>query len=454
MKIFLAEDERILRVSLADELRDAGYKVWEFSEANGVLQRITTECPDLLITDIRMPGISGLELLEKVKKISPQTAVVVMTAYASIDTAIKALKSGAYDYLTKPFRNEEILHLAKRVSELLEIQKDNQRLQTQISEKFDFSSFVGESEPVKKIFELIESVAHSNASILITGETGTGKEMLANVIHYNSNRSTKPFVKVSCAILAREVFESELFGHEKGSFTGAEKNRKGRFEAADKGTIYLDDIDDVPVELQVKLLRVLQEQEVEPVGTSNGIKVDVRVLASTKYDLKKLIAEGKFRDDLFYRLNVIPIHIPPLRERKDDVKVLAQKFMNEFGPGRNLIIHPDALRILEQYNWPGNVRELRNLIERLALTTSESEITAASIPSEYQISAVSDYDFEQANQWDLEEILSQTEIKLIRVAIVRSGGNKTKAAKLLNIPLSTFRTKAEKYNLDLSQISN
>jgi DNA-binding NtrC family response regulator len=450
MKIFLAEDERILRVSLADELRDAGYQVFEFAEASGVLQKIAEESPDLLITDIRMPGIDGLELLEKVKQISPDTIVVIMTAYSSVDTAIKALKLGAYDYLSKPFRNEEILHLTERVAELRDIKQDNKRLQTQISEKFDFSSFAGESESVNKIFDLIKSVAHSNASVLITGETGTGKEMLANIIHYNSNRSNKPFVKVSCAILAREVFESELFGHEKGAFTGAEKSRKGRFEAADKGTIYLDDIDDVPLELQVKLLRVLQEQEVEPVGTTQAVKVDVRVVASTKYDLKKLIDQGRFRDDLYYRLNVIPIHIPPLRERKDDVRILVKRFLREFSQGRPLQINPDALGILENYKWPGNVRELRNLMERLVLTTTGNQITVADIPVEFIRPDVSETDPELSDQWNLEEIMANTEIKLIKAAMLRSGGNKTKASKLLNIPLSTFRTKAEKYGLDLS----
>ena len=450
MKIFLAEDERILRVSLADELRDTGYQVFEFAEASGVLQKLAEESPDLLITDIRMPGIDGLELLEKVKQISPDTIVVVMTAYTSVDTAIKALKLGAYDYLSKPFRNEEILHLTQRVAELLDIRQDNKRLQTQVSEKFDFSSFAGESESVNKIFDLIKSVAHSNASVLITGETGTGKEMLANIIHYNSNRSNKPFVKVSCAILAREVFESELFGHEKGAFTGAEKSRKGRFEVADKGTIYLDDIDDVPLELQVKLLRVLQEQEVEPVGTTQAVKVDVRVVASTKYDLKQLITRGKFRDDLYYRLNVIPIHIPPLRERKDDIRVLVNRFLLEFSQSKLLQLNPEALEILENYKWPGNVRELRNLMERLVLTTKGNQITEADIPAEILRPEISETDHESSDQWNLEEILATTEIKLIKAAIVRSGGNKTKAAKLLNIPLSTFRTKAEKHGLDLS----
>ncbi len=451
MNIFLAEDERILRVSLADELRDAGYKVTEFAEGGGVVQKLAEEAPDLLITDIRMPGMDGLQLLEKVKQLSPDTLVVVMTAYASVETAIQALKLGAYDYLSKPFRNEEILHLTQRIAELKDIKQDNKRLQSQVSEKFDFSSFAGQSEAVEKIFDTVKSVAHSNASVLITGETGTGKEMLANIIHYNSNRSNKPFVKVSCAILAREVFESELFGHEKGSFTGAEKSRKGRFETADKGTIYLDDIDDVPLELQVKLLRVLQEQEVEPVGATQGIKVDVRVVASTKYDLKKLFAEGKFRDDLYYRLNVIPIHIPPLRERKDDIRVLANRFLKEFSQGKPYELTPDAMKVIESYSWPGNVRELRNLMERMVLTSKGEMITPADIPNEFLRPDNTLPELTDSQQWNLEEIIADTEIKLLKAAMLRSGGNKTRAAKLLNIPLSTYRTKAEKYGLDSSE---
>jgi DNA-binding NtrC family response regulator len=447
MKIFLTDDERILRVSLADELREAGHEVAEFAQADGVLQRLREEKPDLLLTDIRMPGMSGLELTEKVKQIAPETIVVVMTAYASVDTAIKALQLGAYDYLTKPFRNEEIINMTQRVAELREVRKENQRLQTQISQKFDFSSFAGQSKSILEIFELVKSVAHSGASVLITGETGTGKEMLANIIHYNSKRSNKPFVKVSCAILAKEVFESELFGHEKGAFTGAEKSRKGRFETADKGTIYLDDIDDVPLELQVKLLRVLQEQEVEPVGATNGTKVDVRIISSTKYDLKSLIAEGRFRDDLYYRLNVIPMHIPPLRDRKDDIPVLINRFLNDFEAADRLKIDPEAMNILVSYAWPGNVRELRNLIERLVLTARNQTIDVGSIPSEFLLPGTSQQPDLFADQWDLEKVLADTEIKLIQAAIARSGGNKTKASRLLNIPLSTFRTKAEKYGL-------
>ncbi len=448
MKIFLVDDERILRVSLGIELRDEGHDVFEFSEALAALVSLRDEKPDLVITDIRMPEMDGIELLARIKEYDPEIIVAIMTAHSSLDTAIQALKLGAYDYLIKPFRTAEIMHLVKRVSDFLEIKHDNQRLQKQVSQAFDFSAFAGESKSNQKIFKLIRSVVHSNASILITGETGTGKEMLANVIHYNSNRSQKPLVKVSCAILAKEVFESELFGHEKGAFTGAEKSRKGRFENSDQGTLYLDDVDDIPLDLQVKLLRVLQEKEVEPVGASKPVKVDVRIVSSTKYDLQQFIKEGKFRDDLFYRLNVIPIHIPPLRERKEDILLLVNRFLKEFSSGNTKNFSDDALKIMQNYHWPGNVRELKNLTERLVLTSEGDTITAEDIPSELLLAPYTKDEISSGSHWNLEEILSKTEIKLLRAALSRSAGNKSQAASLLGIPLSTYRNKLSRYNLD------
>jgi DNA-binding NtrC family response regulator len=448
MKIFLVDDERILRVSLGIELRDAGHTVLEFSEATAALRAFQDERPELVITDIRMPEMDGIELLSRLKKINPDVLVVIMTAHSSMDTAIQALKLGAYDYLTKPFRTEEILHLVSKVNEFSEIKVENQRLQQQVSKPFDFSTFVGESKAIQDVFELVKSVVNSTASILITGETGTGKELIANIIHYNSNRRKKPIIKVSCAILAKEVFESELFGHEKGAFTGAEKPRKGRFEAANNGTIYLDDVDDIPLEMQVKLLRVLQEHEVEPVGATHGFPIDVRVVSSTKYNLKDLISAGKFRDDLFYRLNVIPIHIPPLRERKEDIPVMISRFLHDLSEGKVLTIEPDALQALQNYSWPGNVRELKNLIERLVLTVKREVITLNDIPTEFLLPKIKVDNVQNSENWNLEELVSDTEVQLLKAALLRSNGNKSQAAQLLGLPLSTFRTKAAKYGID------
>jgi DNA-binding NtrC family response regulator len=448
MKIFLVDDERILRVSLGIELRDAGHTVFEFSEATAALRAFQEEKPELVITDIRMPEMDGIELLSKLKKINPELLVVIMTAHSSMDTAIQALKLGAYDYLIKPFRTEEILHLVSKMQELSEIKIENQRLQQQVSQPFDFSTFVGESKAIKDVFDLVKSVVNSTASILITGETGTGKELIANIIHYNSNRRKKPIIKVSCAILAKEVFESELFGHEKGAFTGAEKPRKGRFEAANNGTIYLDDVDDIPLEMQVKLLRVLQEQEVEPVGATHGFPIDVRVVSSTKYNLKDLIAAGKFRDDLFYRLNVIPIHIPPLRERKEDIPIIVNRFLHELSDGKHLSMETEAMQALQNYSWPGNVRELKNLIERLILTVNNDVIKVENIPSEFLFPKVKSENVVNSDNWNLEELVSETEIQLLRAALLRSNGNKSQAAQILGLPLSTFRTKAAKYGID------
>jgi DNA-binding NtrC family response regulator len=448
MKIFLVDDERILRVSLGIELRDAGHEVLEFAEAPAALMCLQQEKPALVITDIRMPEMDGIELLAAIKKSDPDVVVAVMTAHSSLDTAIQALKLGAYDYLVKPFRTDQILHLATRVNQLIEIKNDNTRLQQQISQAFDFSSFTGESPGILKIFDLVRSVANSNASILITGETGTGKEMLANIIHYNSSRAQKPFVKVSCAILSREVFESELFGHEKGAFTGADKSRTGRFESAHKGTLYLDDVDDIPMELQVKLLRVLQEKEVEPVGSNRPVEADVRIISSTKYDLQELIAAGRFRNDLFYRLNVIPVHIPPLRERKEDIPLLVKRFLSAFAEGTCKQFSDEATEVLVNYRWPGNVRELKNLVERLVLTTDGHVIELKNLPAELLFRPACEHELLSASHWNLEEILARTETTLLKAALTRAGGNKTQAAALLGIPLSTFRNKAAKYGLD------
>jgi len=297
--IFVVEDEHILRVSLVDDLSDAGYQAIGFADGNEAWRALQKQPADVVLTDIKMPGMDGMELLDRIKSKFPHVTVIIMTAYGSVDSAVEAMKKGAYDYLTKPFHSDELLLILQRIQELESIKSENIQLKKQLSGHYPIEAFVGNSHAARQIKEMIRTVAASDASVLITGETGTGKELVANIIHYNSPRKDKPLVKVSCAILARDVFESELFGHEKGAFTGAIKERIGRFEQANGGTIYLDDVDDIPLELQVKLLRVLQEKEVERVGSNQPIPVDVRVIASTKADLRKLIQEGKFREDLY-----------------------------------------------------------------------------------------------------------------------------------------------------------
>ncbi|MFW5792711.1 MAG: sigma-54-dependent transcriptional regulator [Bacteroidota bacterium] len=447
MKIFVVEDEMTLRVILSDELREAGHEVSEFLNAKTALKSIEKERPDIVISDMRIPGMSGLKLLEKIKNISPDTQVVIMTAYSTVDTAVKALKMGAFDYICKPFNIDEIHHIINKARELHYMKLDNQRLQSEISKQYEFSNFISENKAIKAIFETIKSVIDSNASILISGETGTGKELLANIIHYNSNRSTKPFIKVSCACLTRDIFESELFGYENGVVGNTAEPRKGRFESANEGTIFLDDIDDIPLDLQVKLLRVIEEQELEPVGSSITKKIDVRVISSSKNDLKSLINEGKFRSDLYYRLNVIPVHIPPLREHPDDIEILAKSFLENFCRGKKKEISNATIELLKKYHWPGNIRELKNLIDRLCLTTNGSIIQSENIPTEFLITST-DLISNKDSKWNLEEIIIKTEATLIKTAIAQNNGNKTKAAKLLGIPLSTLRSKLAKLKLE------
>jgi len=446
MNICIVDDEEILRITLAQDLEGAGHNVVDFESPIEALDYIkkNTEV-QILISDVRMPQMDGLELLKNVKKINPEIYVIIITAFGTIQSAVNAIKSGAYDYVTKPFQPIELLNLIDKIAELTLIKKYNSEFSEHFQNKYDFDAYFGNDDSVKKIKDEIKLVANSKSSVLITGETGTGKELIANIIHYNSNRRKKPLVKVSCAILSKAIFESELFGHVKGAFTGANKDRAGRFEEANGGTIYLDDIDDIPLDLQVKLLRVLQEQEVERLGSSKTIKIDVRVIASTKADLKKLIEEGKFRKDLYYRLNIYPLHLPPLRERKNDIPLLFNYFLKCFSQKIKISVEEDVFEVLKNYNWPGNTRELKNLAERLVIVSRGSEITTDMIPDE--IKFFNNLPNENLKGKGMVEIVKNLEITLIKDALVKSNGNKNKAAELLNIPVSTLRSKMEKYNL-------
>jgi DNA-binding NtrC family response regulator len=448
MKIFVVDDERIVRVTIADDLRDAGLDVMEFSSAVSALQYIreTDSKIDIIITDLKMPEMDGLEFLQKIKQINKDINVLMMTAHGSVQTAVEAMKSGAFDYITKPFNIDELLLIINRIKEINEIKDENRQLRVQIRKQFDLSSFVGMNSAVNQVFELVKIVADKDTTVLIVGETGTGKELLTNIIHFNSNRKKGPFIKVSCAILSGEIFESELFGHEKGAFTGAEKQKIGRFELANNGTIYLDDIDDIPYELQVKLLRVLEEGEIERVGGTETIKVNVRVIASTKKDLKKLVAEGKFREDLYYRLNVFPIHLPPLRERPGDIELLAKHFANVYSGEANIRIEEDALNLLKKHPFYGNVREIRNLMERLVLLARNGLITKEILPNEIRYPDKASNVIYYENK-PLDEILKEVETSAIREALRTSGGNKARAANLLQVPASTLKSRIEKLGI-------
>lgn len=445
-RIYIVEDEEILRVSLADDLRDAGYDVKEFGSPKSALKMIEKGPPQVVLSDIKMPEMDGMTLLRQIKGKFPEIVVLLMTAYGSVASAVESMKLGAYDYLIKPFQTDELLLMLDRIKELHRLQENHQSFQDYFQSQYDFSTLIGESEAIQKVKEQVKQVAQSSATVLITGETGTGKELLANIIQYNSSRRNRPLVKVSCAVLSRDVFESELFGHEKGSFTGAIKDRPGRFEMAHTGTIYLDDIDDIPLDLQVKLLRVLQEQEFERVGGNETLRVDVRTIASTKANLLELVKQGRFREDLYYRLNVFPIHLPPLRERPEDIPLLVRYFEKKYCKDCCLQLSKNVMERLQAYSWPGNVRELKNVVERLVLMTNCQEFNETILPPEF-FDRSPKSDLFALGDKPLDEIMAEVEKRLIQEAMDKCEGNQSRAAQLLQIPASTLRSKLNKYGL-------
>ncbi|MBC34836.1 MAG: sigma-54-dependent Fis family transcriptional regulator [Bacteroidetes bacterium] len=445
-KIWVVDDERIVRITLADDLKDNGYLVKEFSDGSAVLTVLKEEKPDLIITDLKMPGIDGITLLKRVKEIDPKIIVLIMTAFGSVDNAVEAMKLGAYDYFTKPFNIDEVILTVEKATQFQLIKEENKILKKHIGTIYDFSSYIGDKKINKELFDNIKLVAKKDSTVLITGETGTGKELVTNIIHFNSNRKNKPFVKVSCAILSREIFESELFGHVKGAFTGAEFDKKGRFELANNGTLYLDDIDDIPYDLQVKLLRAIEQREFEKVGDSKPIPINVRIIASTKKNLRTLVEEGKFREDLFYRLNVFPINIQALRNRKSDIILILNHFLSKFSEGRKVEMSDDALDLLLSYHWPGNIRELKNIAEHLTILVGDKGIESTHIPIDIKDQKRVDI-CQSIGQKPLDQILSELEIESINIALKRCKYHKSKTAELLGIPPSTLRTKMDKYNI-------
>ena len=446
MRILVVDDEKLFRVSLCDDLDEAGFETYGLGSAEEVMEELKKNVYDVVLTDLRLPRMDGIALLKKIKKSSPDVIVIVMTAYATVQTAVEAIKQGAYDYITKPFTSEELFLTLKRLAKYQSILKENINLKKQLESQYEYKNLIGKSKVMRDIFHLIKIVSSSDSSILISGGTGTGKEMIADAIHFNGARKKGPYIKVSCATISKDILESELFGHVKGAFTGAIREKKGRFELADKGTILLDDVDDIPIELQVKLLRVLEEHSFEKVGGTKKIKVDIRVIAATKVDLQKMVNEGKFRADLFYRLNVVPIYVPPLRERREDIHILIEHFIKIYSRDKPLRFAPSVIKRLIDYSWPGNVRELRNIIERLALISEGEVITENLLPDELLGSPQPLVNSLSENE-PLNEILEKTEIIILKNALSKTNGNQSQTAKLLEIPLSTLRSKLQKYGL-------
>ena len=446
MKILIVEDEDILRISIGDDLKEEGFDVSLSKSPILALDLLAKEEFEVALVDYKMPEMNGIELLKKIKERQPDCTVIIMTAFGTIQTAVEAMRLGAYDYITKPFSNEELVLAIERIVEVQSLKRENIELKEQLKERHSFHELIGKSKSMQEIYDLSSMVANSDSTVLITGETGTGKEMVADAIHYTGLRQDNPYIKVSCALFSKDILESELFGHEKGAFTGAIAEKKGRFEIADRGTIFLDDVDDIPLELQVKLLRVLQQFEFERVGGTETIKVDVRIIAASKANLLEKIKKGEFREDLYYRLNVVPIHLPPLKERKEDIPLLIDVFVEKYSSNIPMQIPNQVMDYLLNYGWPGNVRELENLIERLASTAPDGNITTSQLPPEIIWEEICPQE-ECLDGSCYDEVMKRTEINLIKSALEMSGGNKAKAARLLKLKPSTLRSKIEKYKL-------
>jgi two-component system NtrC family response regulator len=447
--ILIVDDEKNYLVILEALLVPEGYEIITEDNALNALRLIRETDLDLVITDMKMPKMGGIELLDEVKKIDPDLPVIIMTAYGTIEMAVEAMKKRAYDYITKPFRNEELKLTIKKALELYRLKKENRLLSEALSDRYQYGNIIGKSKPMLKIFEMIGKVAQSRASVMITGPSGTGKELIAKAIHYNSPRKTKPFISINCGALTETLLESELFGHERGAFTGAVAMKKGRFELADDGTLFLDEVGEMPPSLQVKLLRVLQEMEFERVGGTKTIKVDVRILAASNRKLKEDVDRGIFREDLFYRLNVVQIEVPPLKERIEDLPFLVAHFIEKFQPSkkREIELSPEVWKALYSYHWPGNIRELENTIERALVMSSDETIALGDLP-EYLVKKEEekiDLDKIVPRNMKLAEALEQIEGKLIIRALKSSNNVQARAAEMLGISRRMMHYKMKKY---------
>ena len=443
--ILISDDDESLRRVIEYNLSSKGYRLLLASNGEEALNIFKCEDVDVVVTDIKMEKMDGLELLEEIKSLNKNTLVIMITAYGSVDTAVRAMKLGAYDYIIKPFNRDELQIVIEKALNLQSLMTENIRLRQELTDRFSLGNIIGASSKMKKIFDLVARVAKSDSTVLLQGESGTGKELIARAIHFNSPRAEKPFITVNCSAIPENLMESEMFGYAKGAFTGAIIDKMGKFEAADGGTIFLDEIGDMRKDLQVKLLRVLQEKSIDKVGATSSIHVDVRVIVATNVLLEVAIEEGKFREDLFYRISVIPILLPPLREKKEDIPLLVRYFMDKHG-GRDCRMLPETLDVLNRYDWPGNVRELENIIERAIVLKKESDdIGPEDIPDHIKMRRF-------YNQISLEIPdegikLEEVEKALITNALNKAGQNQTRAAELLDISRQTLIYRMQKYDI-------
>ncbi|MFH1687339.1 MAG: sigma-54 dependent transcriptional regulator [bacterium] len=447
--VLVVDDDRLVNEFLVETLQRAGYQCRSVESGEQAVAAFAEDPTDLVLTDLKMPGMSGIEVIEQIRKLAPEVIIIMMTAYGTIETAVKAIKLGAYDFLLKPVLPEPLEHLMSRATEILKLRSENARMRHYLESSFQ--NIVGKSKVMQAVFELIQSVANARSTVMITGPSGTGKEMVARALHFSSNRREKPFIKLNCAALPENLVEAELFGYEKGAFTDARKTHRGRFELADGGTLLLDEISEMPLNLQSKLLRVIQEREFERVGSSQTITVDVRLVATSNRDLKAFINDGRFREDLFYRLNVIPIYLCSLEERKEDIPLLVRHFVDKYNAenGKQIKeVSPGALKLFMKYHWPGNVRELENLIERAVVTARGDTLTDDDFPPELAMGPVA----QDLPQLKVPMKLEEGSRYLILKTLEKFSGNKTKAAEALGITTRTIRNKLAEYRMQTDEV--
>ncbi|MHC4514475.1 MAG: sigma-54-dependent transcriptional regulator [Planctomycetota bacterium] len=447
MKVLLVEDEETIAVTLGDDLRAAGHEVRHTPDGKEALQILKVEVFDCVITDVRLPGADGMQVLKAAKEARPDTEVLVMTAFATVEAAVEAMRGGADDYIQKPFLNDAVLERLKRLSQYRALLEENRQLKEDLRGKRALPGIIGRSRLMQDVCKVVRTVADTEASVLIQGESGTGKECIAQAIHGLSRRAEHPFIALSCGALPDTLLETELFGHERGAFTDAARQRRGRFELANHGTIFLDDIDDMPLQTQVKLLRVLQERQFERVGGERTLQIDIRVVSATKKSLLDLVKEGKFREDLYYRLNVVPIKLPPLRDRDGDVPLLAQHFMRKLGETRRYSIRTDVLEAMSNYPWPGNVRELENHVAQAIAMAGTSKVLKKEhlLPVDKTRRAALEPPMELTS---LREAMVATEREHLSKVLKAVGGHRTKAASVLGISRKVLWEKLRDYGIE------
>ena len=451
LRVLLADDERAIAITLADDLRRVGFDVETASDGKEALARYRAGRFDVVVTDLNMPGMTGMELLDAIKRSETAAEVIIITGYGTIDSAVDAMRKGAFDYVLKPFNNDEILEKLRKIAEFRRLRSENEELREALGVEKGLGQLIGSSPSMARVFDRIRTVASRDARVLITGESGTGKERVARAIHDISARAEKPFVPLACAAIPGGLLEDEIFGHERGAFTDAKERKAGRFERADQGTLFLDDIDDMPLETQVKLLRVVQEGEVEPLGSEKAIKVDVRIIAATKVDLAEAVEDGEFREDLYYRLNVVPVDLPPLRERLEDIPLLVDHFLKRFS-GERYAVPPEVMAELCAYRWPGNVRELENAIERAVALVGLDGVLSRDLLLEGALrrrrrGGASD-EGGGGPLVTLREIVRDGEAAHIRRVLKATEGHRANAAKILGISRKNLWEKMKDYEIE------